>query len=105
MISFAIVLPLAGAGLSVLVGRWRSAQRIIGVTTLVVVAAVALMTVIRVDRDGTEVVQAGRWPAPLGISLVADRLSAIMLAVSAIVLLTVLLYAIGQPGREQTHVG
>jgi multicomponent Na+:H+ antiporter subunit D len=105
VISLPIVLPLAAAGLSVLFGRWRSAQRVIGVTTLAIIAAVSLLTVVRVDSDGTQVVQAGGWPAPIGISLVADRLSAIMLAVSALVLLTVLVYAIGQPGREQTHVG
>ena len=49
--------------------------------------------------------QAGDWPAPIGITLVADRLSAIMLVTAAIVLLAVLVYAIGQPGVERNHVG
>jgi multicomponent Na+:H+ antiporter subunit D len=50
-------------------------------------------------------VQAGGWPAPVGITLVADRLAAIMLALAALTLLCVLVYAIGQPGAESTHVG
>ena len=58
-----------------------------------------------VDREGIVVVQAGDWPAPLGITLVADRLSAIMLVTASIVLLAVLIYAIGQPGVERNHVG
>ena len=51
------------------------------------------------------VVQAGDWPAPVGITLVADRLSALMLLTATVVLLAVLVYAIGQPGVERNHVG
>jgi hypothetical protein len=50
-------------------------------------------------------VQAGGWPAPLGITLVADRVSTIMLVVGSIMLLAVLVYAIGEPGAERNHVG
>ena len=63
------------------------------------------MILVRVDADGIAVVQAGDWPAPIGIPLVADRLSAIMLLTAMVVLLAVLLYAIGQPGAERNHVG
>ena len=58
-----------------------------------------------VDRDGPLVMHAGGWPAPIGITLVVDRLSAIMLAVGVVMLLAVLVYAIGQPGAERNHVG
>ncbi len=50
-------------------------------------------------------VEAGGWGAPIGITLVADRLAAIMLAVAMLTLLLVLVYAIGQPGAERNHVG
>ena len=63
------------------------------------------MILIHVDSEGIVVVQVGDWPAPLGITLVADRLSAIMLVTAAVVLLAVLLYAIGQPGVDRNHVG
>ncbi len=58
-------------------------------------------------RDGIAVLQIGGWEAPIGISLVVDRLSALMLVVSAIVLLSVMLYAVGQgihDGNEQQPV-
>jgi multicomponent Na+:H+ antiporter subunit D len=58
-----------------------------------------------VDRDGTVAVQAGGWAAPVGITLVADRFSAMMLTVGSLMLLAVLVYAIGQPGAERDHVG
>ena len=58
------------------------------------------------DRDGTIVLQVGGWGptepgmGPLGITLVVDRLSALMLVVSSIVLLAVVFYAIGQGIRD-----
>ncbi len=100
-----IVLPLLAAGLCVVVGRSRTAQRVIGLTTLTALVPIAVAILVRVDRDGIVVVQSGDWPAPIGITLVADRLSAIMLLTATVVLLAVLVYAIGQPGVERDHVG
>lgn len=100
-----IVLPLVAAALSILCGRLRSVQRLLGVGTLVALVVIALVIAIGVDRDGPAAVQAGNWAAPVGITLVADRLTAIMLLTASIVLLAVLLYAIGQPGAERNHVG
>ncbi len=100
-----IVLPLIAAALSILCGRSRLAQRIIGITTLTALVALSIVILVHVDSEGIVVVQVGDWPAPLGITLVADRLSAIMLVTAAVVLLAVLLYAIGQPGVDQNHVG
>ncbi len=100
-----IVLPLLAAALCVLTGRSRNAQRVIGLTTLTALVPIAVVILARVERDGIVTVQAGDWPAPIGITLVADRLSAIMLLTATVVLLAVLVYAIGQPGAERSHVG
>ena len=100
-----VLLPLLAAALSILVGRSRPAQRVLGLTTLAAMIGIAIAILVQVDRHGTVAVQAGDWPAPIGITLVADRLSAIMLVTASIVLLAVLVYAIGQPGAERNHVG
>ncbi len=105
LITLPILLPLLGAGACIVVGRSKTAQRIISVGALSIVTAMAVALAVRVDRDGTVAIQAGGWPAPLGITLVADRLSSIMLAIASIMLLSVLVYAIGQPGAERNHVG
>jgi multicomponent Na+:H+ antiporter subunit D len=105
LVPIPIVLPLVGAGLSVLVGRSRVAQRVVAVTVLVAVVVVSVILLIEADRNGPIVVQAGGWPAPLGITLVADRFATIMLVVGSIMLLAVLVYAIGEPGAERNHVG
>ena len=73
--------------------------------TLVVVTGLSVALLLRVDEDGPLALQAGGWPAPVGITFVADRLSAIMLLVAVLMLLAVLVFAIGQPGAEEDHVG
>jgi multicomponent Na+:H+ antiporter subunit D len=105
LVALPIGLPLVSAAVSIVVGRWRQAQRVIGVVTLATVTAISAVLLVRVDSEGTVAVQAGGWPAPVGISLVADRFAAIMLVLAALMLLCVLVYAIGQPGAESMHVG
>ena len=96
LVTLPVALPLLGAGLALALGRNRTAQWIVSVTTLTAVTAVALSLVLMVDRDGTLVVTLGNWPGDLGISLVADRFSALMVLVSAFVSLCVLVYSLGQ---------
>ncbi|NLD78580.1 MAG: Na+/H+ antiporter subunit D [Acidimicrobiales bacterium] len=100
-----ILLPLIAAALSILTGRSRRVQRIIALTTLTANVAASVAILVAVDTEGTKAIQAGGWPAPIGISLVADRLSALLLVVATSMLLAVLVYAIGQPGAERNHVG
>ncbi|WP_241249857.1 Na+/H+ antiporter subunit D [Rhodococcus sp. X156] len=88
-------------------GRRPRAQRLISIVVLTAVLAVAVALLVLVDRDGMAAVQVGGWAAPVGITLVVDRLSALMLVVSAVVLLAVLLFAVGQgvsDGDEQRPV-
>jgi multicomponent Na+:H+ antiporter subunit D len=60
------------------------------------VAALAGVLLVAADRQGPIVAELGGWPAPVGIALVADRLSALLLLVSTLVTLAVLVYAIDQ---------
>ena len=105
LVPLPIVLPLLGAALSILAGRSRLAQRVIAVTVLTAVVGVATALLVTVDGEGTLVSRAGAWPAPFGITLVADRFAATMVVVASIVLLGVLIYAIAEPGAERNHVG
>jgi multicomponent Na+:H+ antiporter subunit D len=105
LLALPILLPLLGAALSVIVGRSRRAQRVVSLVVLGTITVTSVLLLVRVDQDGIDSVQAGGWEAPIGITLVADRLTAIMLVIAMIMLLAVLLFAIGQPGAEGRHVG
>lgn len=96
LVPLPVVLPLFGAGVALAFGRSARAQRIISVTVLAAVVAVTGVLLAQADAHGPQVLNVGGWPAPLGITLVADRLSALMLLVSAIVTLCVLVYSFGQ---------
>ncbi len=101
-----VLVPLTGAALNLFAGRRPRLQRAITLAALSVVLAVCAALLYLTDRDGTLVLQVGGWGqtvpgmGPLGITLVVDRLSALMLVVSSIVLLAVVFYAIGQGIRD-----
>jgi multicomponent Na+:H+ antiporter subunit D len=104
LIPLPIAIPLLAAAISVIVGRSRNAQRVIGVLALSSTTGISIALLVGADRSDILVAQSGGWPAPIGISLVVDRLSGIMLVTSALMLLAVLLFAIGQGGVERNHV-
>jgi multicomponent Na+:H+ antiporter subunit D len=91
-----VLLPMLGAALTVVGSRSAALQRVVGVVVLAVVAVLAVMLLVAADRRGPIVAELGGWAAPVGISLVADRLSALLLLVSTLVTLAVLVYAIDQ---------
>jgi multicomponent K+:H+ antiporter subunit D len=89
-----LVLPLlAGMLILLLVGR-RGVQRAVslGATAGLLPVAVLLMCLAGDGEIG--VYQLGNWPAPFGIVLVLDRLSALLLLLTALVALFALLYAL-----------
>jgi multicomponent Na+:H+ antiporter subunit D len=105
LVPLPIVLPLLGAAVSILVGRSRVAQRVVGLGVLAALVVISVVLLVQVDQDGTIVAEAGGWRAPMGITLVADRFSALLLVVAEVTLFVVLVYAIGEPGAERNHVG
>ncbi|MGO1973490.1 MAG: Na+/H+ antiporter subunit D [Propionibacteriaceae bacterium] len=97
-----ILLCLIGAGLSLATSRRSRVQRAISVVTLSSVAVVAAILVYLADRYGPQVLWIGGWREPLGVVLVADRLSALLLLVSVLITLTVLVFSMGTADREET---
>ena len=102
LVALPVLLPLLAAGAKLALGPRRPfLQRSISVGTLVAVLVIAVLLLVRADRHGPQVLTLAGWPAPLGITLVADRLAALMLAVSAAVTLGVLGYSLGQGAAEE----
>ncbi|ROR54066.1 multisubunit sodium/proton antiporter MrpD subunit [Luteococcus japonicus] len=96
LVPLPVVLPLIGAGLTVVAGRRTVLQRI--VTALVLGSVVVVAALLLGIASGGErlVIGVGGWAPVDGIVLVVDRLSALMLLVSSVVTFAVMLYAIGE---------
>jgi multicomponent Na+:H+ antiporter subunit D len=96
LVPLPVILPLLGAGLTLILSRRPGLQRTISTTVLAAVVVIAAVLVFLADRHGPQTIWIGAWKEPLGICLVADRLSSLMVLVSAVVTLAVLVYSIGQ---------
>jgi multicomponent Na+:H+ antiporter subunit D len=107
LVPLVVLVPLMAAALTLVLGRRARPQRIVAALALTTVLAISIVLLIGVDQQGAVVVEAGNWPTPFGIVLVVDRLAALMLVVSSIVLLAVLVFSIGQglaDGDDETPV-
>ncbi|MCS6876960.1 MAG: monovalent cation/H+ antiporter subunit D [Geminicoccaceae bacterium] len=99
-----VVLPAAMAASIVLVARFDLAlQRTLSLATTVFLLGVAVGLFL-LARDGVpRPYLLGAWPAPFGIVLVLDRLSALMLVLTQLLALLVLLYAAAGWDRQGRH--
>nr|WP_298124818.1 monovalent cation/H+ antiporter subunit D [uncultured Pseudoxanthomonas sp.] len=93
-----VILPLVVAALMLLLGEQRrQAQARVGIAATLAGLLVAAALLWRVDAGGASgdigVYLAANWQAPFGITLVADRLSALMVLLVALVGLGAALYA------------
>ncbi len=65
------------------------------------ISGTAVLIMNRIGVDGPQTLQIGNWPAPFGISLVADMFSVILVLVTSLVVSICLLYAFASIGRER----
>lgn len=95
LLTVPVVLPLVAAGLALVAVRRPRTQQLIGLGVLGLLLADAVALVATVRLSGPQSSQMGGWPAPWGIEVRADMLSALMLLVSTAMLLAVYIYALG----------
>ncbi len=99
-----IVLPAIMAALIVLVMRRDLVLlRTVSIGSTGVLVLVGLALVAAADAGPPEVYQLGDWPAPFGIVMVLDRLSALLVLLTAIVALLVQIYAAYGWDRRGRH--
>ncbi|WP_151635048.1 monovalent cation/H+ antiporter subunit D [Noviherbaspirillum aerium] len=98
-----VVLPaIAGAAL-VLLRLPLAAQRAIGVAATLGLAVIAIMLVADASGGAHASYSLGDWPSPFGIVLVLDRMSALMVLLTALIACGSLLYAVQGGDTTGTH--
>ncbi|GGM50747.1 Na+/H+ antiporter subunit D [Longimycelium tulufanense] len=103
LLAVPVLLPVLAAGSAMVLARFRLTSLLLGPVILLAVLGTAIALLVLADQHGPLVVQVGDWPVPIGITLVADRLSALLLVVSTVVTLAVLLFALGQRVTETRY--
>jgi multicomponent K+:H+ antiporter subunit D len=94
-----IALPLVAGALMLFFDDHRRFHRAgIGIAAIVVNLALSAALLLSVDAsaDLTKVYLLGSWPAPFGIVLALDRLSALMLLLTAVLAMAVLLFSLAR---------
>ncbi|MFV3387331.1 proton-conducting transporter membrane subunit [Pseudomonas sp. NY15364] len=91
-----ILIPLCSLLLAIILRRHLLAVRVLSLSGAALLLAVGLVLVWQAAQGVVLSGQVGNWEAPFGISLVIDRLSAVMIAISALVALVTLLYGVAK---------
>ncbi len=103
-IALPIIIPFALALINFLFRRnhycaWLS------IAGLVILLCVSSVLMKQVFESGVIAAQIGEWPAPFGITLVADLLSAVLVVITAIIGLAVAIFSVTDIDKEDREKG
>jgi multicomponent Na+:H+ antiporter subunit D len=102
LVALPVLVPLTTAALAF--AAWRSAclQGWISIAGAVALLGSTVKLLWAVHADGILTLQAGGWPAPFGITLVADGFGALMALLAAVVGLAIVVYSLDDidPARK-----
>jgi multicomponent Na+:H+ antiporter subunit D len=93
LLIFPIILPLAGGAAAILVRHNPGRSFYLALISAGLHAISSGLLLYHIHLHGILATQIGNWSAPFGITLVADRLSAVMLMITAVVNLSVTIYS------------
>ncbi|MFM2044645.1 MAG: Na(+)/H(+) antiporter subunit [Pseudomonadota bacterium] len=98
-----ILIPLTTAALCVCAWKSVALQRVISLAGALALAVAGGLLLRQVSDGGIIATQMSNWPAPFGITIVADHLAAIMVLIAAVMAVAVAVYSLGDmdPVREK----
>ncbi|MCL4182865.1 MAG: Na+/H+ antiporter subunit D [Burkholderiaceae bacterium] len=103
ILALPVCIPLATMALCALLQRRVLAQRLVSMTGSVALLGSSLLLLCAV-YDGTVLAtQFGDWPAPFGISFVADLLASAMVVITGLMAVAVAIYALVDGARDREH--
>ena len=100
-----IILPFAGGAAAVLVKKDAARSFHLALTVAGLHTLAGVLLIYQIQTNGILATQIGNWPAPYGITLVADRLSAAMVMITAVINLAVTTYSRADIGIDLIRRG
>jgi multicomponent Na+:H+ antiporter subunit D len=105
LLTWPILLPLAGGVAAIFVRTGSRRSFVVALTSAGLHTIAGGLLLWHVHLNGIIATQIGSWPAPFGITLVADRLSAVMVMITAIINLAVTSYSRADMDRSLIRRG
>jgi multicomponent Na+:H+ antiporter subunit D len=98
-----VLIPLLAAALAFVAWRHGDLQRAVAVAGSVALLLAGIGLLVAVERDGIQTLQLGDWPAPFGITMVADLFSAMLVVLAGVLAVAIVLYSTAtiDQGRER----
>jgi multicomponent Na+:H+ antiporter subunit D len=100
-----LLIPLTTAAVSLLAWRRTALHRVLAVAGAAALLGSGVVLLSFVWINGICATQVGGWPAPFGITLVADLLSAIMVVLAGVVGLAVIVFSLSSIDRGREAFG
>jgi multicomponent Na+:H+ antiporter subunit D len=100
-----IILPLLFMVLLVFTRNKLAFQQSFSILASIVLTFLSVLILADVQKNGIMVMQMGSWPAPYGITLVADLFSAIMMVTTSFVSIIIMIYSPGFIDKERQTAG
>lgn len=83
----------------------KNIQKLISVTGSLIALIISVLLLLKVNTEGIQVMQAGGWAAPFGITFVADTFSSLLVLLTAIAGLAVSIYSVGSIRNARVKFG
>ncbi|MCR2823594.1 Na+/H+ antiporter subunit D [Lederbergia panacisoli] len=96
-----IVIPLITAVILMFFAKKVTIQRWISAISMTGTFITSLILLHKIDQNGIQTLNLGNWPAPFGITLVSDMLSALLVATGSFIALCCILFSFGTIGRAR----
>lgn len=100
-----ILIPFVTGMILIFLQKFINAQRILSLLSLGAASIVSFFVMLKVQKEGIQSVTFGGWPAPFGITMVADGMSTMLVFTTLIIALFIVWFgftSIGR-GREQHY--
>lgn len=100
-----IIIPLIASLILIIFPRQLPLHKGLSLLAVTSIGATAVILIKQISIKGIQTLQLGNWPAPYGISLVADMFAALLVVTTSIVVFCSLLYAFNTIGlaREKNY--
>lgn len=101
LVSLPILIPLLTAAVCLLGWQHPRFQQVLGMIGAFALMISGVVLLLRVSEQGIQVTQIAAWPAPFGITLVADLFAGIMVAISGILGAVIAVYSAATLDRRR----